>query len=382
MSPRLLFVVTEDSFFCSHRLPIARAAKAAGFSVTVATRVGRFAGAIRNEGFDLAPFDIGRRGMNPFGEGVGVLRLAALYRRLRPDLVHHIAFKPIVVGSIAAKLARVPAVVNTFTGLGYMYSCEDARARLLRRPVETILRACLGGAGRAVIVQNPDDREVIARVLGAPSDSLVLIRGSGVDPLGYPPSPQRGGRVQVALISRMLWPKGVGEFVAAAESLRPEFADVRFVLVGDTDDGNPQAVPRERLKAWHAQGVVQWLGRRDDIPEILAASHIVALPSSYGEGIPKILIEAAASGRPIVTTDTPGCREIVRDGENGLLVPKGRPDALAEALRRLILDPEARRRMGAAGRRIAQAEFSESRVVEETLAVYRSVLSRATIPGA
>lgn len=375
MKPKLLFVVTEDYFFCSHRLPLARAARDAGYEVTVATRFDRHAEVIRSEGIGAAPFALGRGGMNPFRAGAAVLRLAALYRRLRPDIVHHIAFKSIVVGSIAAKLAKVPAVVNTFTGLGYMYSSDDLRAALLRRPVETVLRACLSGRGRAVIAQNPDDRRTLAGVMGVRPESLALVRGSGVDPDRYPASEEPASQPQVAFISRMLWSKGVGDFVAAAVKLRAEFPGARFILVGDTDPDNPQSVPRSQLESWNAQGAVEWLGRREDIPEILAASHIVALPSAYGEGVPKILIEAAACGRPIVTTDIPGCREIVRDGVNGLLVPAGSPEALAGALRRLIVDPAARRRMGAAGRLIVEEEFSQRQVVAETLAVYRSVLT-------
>lgn len=375
MKPKLLFVVTEDYFFCSHRLPLARAAMEAGYEVTVATRFDRHSEIIRAEGIGAAPFALGRGGMNPFRAGASVLRLAALYRRLRPDIVHHIAFKSIVVGSIAAKLAKVPAVVNTFTGLGYMYSSDDLRAALLRRPVEAVLKACLGGKGRAVIAQNPDDRRILAGVMGVKPESLALVRGSGVDPGRYPASEEPASKPQVAFISRMLWSKGVGDFVAAAVKLRAEFPGTRFILVGDTDPDNPQSVPRAQLESWNAQGAVEWLGRREDISEILAASHIVALPSTYGEGVPKILIEAAASGRPIVTTDIPGCREIVRDGMNGLLVPAGNPDALADGMRQLIADPAARRRMGAAGRLIVEQEFSQRQVVAETLAVYRSVLT-------
>lgn len=382
MKPKLLFVVTEDYFFWSHRLPLARAAQAAGYEVTVATRFDRHAEEIRREGFGVAPFALGRGGMNPFRVGAAVLSLAALYRRLRPDIVHHIAFKPIVVGSLAAKLAKVPAVVNTFTGLGYMYSSRDFRAALLRKPVELVLKTCLGGGGRAVIAQNPDDRRILAGVMGVPPESLALVRGSGVDPARYLPVEERAGGMQVAFISRMLWSKGVGDFVAAAAALRLDFPGVRFVLVGGTDPDNPQAVPPERLERWTAEGAVEWLGRRENVSEILAASHIVALPSTYGEGVPKILIEAAACGRPIVATDIPGCREIVRDGVNGRLVPPGNPVALAEAIRGLLADPAARRRMGAAGRTIVENEFSERQVLAETLEVYRSVMPTGSVARA
>lgn len=375
MSNHLLFVVTEDSFFCSHRLPLARAAKQAGYRVTVATCFDHHAEAIRCEGFELVPMTLGRGGFNPIRESLGVLRLARLYRRLRPDLIHHIAFKPIVLGSMAAKLAGIPAVVNTFTGLGYMYSSSDTRAQVLRGLVEAALRVSLGGRGRRVTVQNPDDRRTLARMLGIASESITLIRGSGVNPAHYPATAEIEGDSQVAFVGRMLWSKGVGDFVAAAEILKHELPGTRFVLAGGVDAENPEAVPQKRLESWNAAGIVSWLGKVEDISDLLSRSHVIALPSTYGEGVPKALIEAAASGRAIVTTDTPGCREIVRDGVNGLLVAPHDRRGLAEALRRLVLEPKTRRAMGEAGRRLVQDEFSERRVIDETLAVYRSVLT-------
>ncbi len=224
-----------------------------------------------------------------------------------------------------------------------------------------------------MILQNPDDLERLAAA-GAARQRLVLIAGSGVDLQRITPQPEPDGPVAVLLASRMIWKKGVAILVEAARRLRAEGVAARFLLAGDSDPGNPAAIPPAQLADWAREGVVEWLGFEDDMPALLAGSHIVCLPSSYGEGVPKSLIEGAAAGRPLVTTDTPGCRSIARDGENGILVPPENPDALAAALRRLIEDPALRRQMGARGRAIAEAAFGLDRVNAETLALYRDLL--------
>lgn len=376
MRPRLLFVVTEESFFCSHRLPLARAARAAGYEVTVATRPGASAGLLRQEGIAVEAADLGRGADGPLAASAAVVRLAGLYRRLRPDLVHHVALKPIVYGSLAAGALRGLRVVNAVTGLGYVFTSSGLRARLLRQPLKTALRACLGGRGRAVIAQNSDDRIVLARLLGKSEDEVDLIRGSGVNFDEFAPSPEPPGSPVVLFASRMLWSKGVGEFVEAARVLKAERPDARFLLAGAPDSANPESVPEERLRAWHEEGVVERLGSRADMPRLLAGCHLFVLPTAYGEGVPKALIEAAASGRPIVTSDAPGCREIVRHGRNGLLVPPRDRAALVAAIRALLDDPAARAAMGRAGREIALDGFGEDEVVRRTLAVYDRLLGR------
>ena len=367
---RLLFVVTEDWYFISHRLPLAVAAQAAGFEVAVATREGRHGEVIRSAGIRLIPFALSRRGGNPFAE---VIALWRLYRREKPDLVHHVALKPVMYGALVAWLARVPAQVNAVAGLGWLFTSSSGVVRLVRPVLRRMLGRLLDRPHSLTIVQNPEDRAVLERA-GVSATRLRLIRGAGVDLQVFHPVPPPPQPVCIMLVARMLWDKGVGEFVEAARRLTGAGVNARFVLVGDPDPANPASVPESTLRRWHGRHGVEWWGRRDDMPAVLQAAHIACLPS-YREGLPKSLLEAAACGLPIVTTDAPGCREVVRDGVNGLLVPVRDADALAAALKRLIEDAELRRRMGEASRVRAGEEFSQARVIEATLAVYREVLA-------
>lgn len=365
---KLLYFVSEDWYFCSHRLPLAVAARDAGYEVVVVTQVREHGEVIRAAGLKLVPFEMSRRSMNPFGELSTAARLVAVYRREKPDLVHHVAMKPVLYGSLAARLAGVSLVVNALAGLGWLFISASRRAKLLRGPVATALRAALRKS--VTVVQNPDDQSALVR-LGVPREGIRLVRGSGVDTNVYSPSDEERGIPLVVLPSRLLWDKGVGEFVAAAEQLRAEGIAARFALIGAPDPMNPASVPDEQLRVWQTAGVVELWGRRDDMPEVYRQAHVVCLPS-YREGLPKSLLEAAACSRAIVTTDTPGCREIVRDGDNGLLIPVKDAHALADALRRLIMDGALRQRMGERSRQIAVGEFALERVIAATLDIYRA----------
>lgn len=370
---KLLFLVTEDWYFCSHRLPLARAAKAAGYEVVVATRVSAHADAITAEGFKLIAIGLRRSSRNPWRELRAILEIAGIYRRERPDLVHHVALKPVLYGAIAARLARVPAVVNALAGLGFVFASATLKARLLRPWVVGALRLSIDADGSALIVQNPDDRKMLVEAGVVSAARVRLIRGSGVDVGRFATTPEPGGTPLVMLPSRLLWDKGVGEFVAAAQLLRERGVAARFVLVGDSDPETSAAIPVGQLQAWQSGGAVEWWGRREDMPAVLASSHVVCLPSYRGEGLPKVLLEAAACGRPLVATDVPGCREIVIDGGNGLLVPPRDAPALADAIGRLLADPDLRAAMGRRGRELVEAQFSEERVVAQTLALYREL---------
>lgn len=371
--PKLLFFVAEDWYFCSHRLAVAREAKRKGFDVLVVTRVTNHGKQIEDEGFKLIPIGMERSGKNPLKELAMLWALVRIYKSERPDIVHHVAMKPVLYGSFAAWVTRVPYVVNALAGMGYIFISNQWKAVLLRKFVSNAFRILLNRPNSRVILQNPDDQRLMVQSGILNPESIVLIRGSGVDTQVFSLTPEPPGITTVMLASRMLWDKGVGEFVEAARLLRDKGVDARFVLVGDTDPANPSAVPTSQLEDWKRDGVVEWWGRRDDMPKVFSESHIVCLPS-YREGLPKVLIEAAACGRPIITTDVPGCREVVRDGENGLLVPIRAAAALATALRKLIEDPELRRRMGKKGRELAVTEFSVETVVNETLAIYRELI--------
>ena len=369
---KIIFLVTEDWYFWSHRLPLAREAKRAGYSVVVATRVREHGQRILDEGLRLIPIRMRRRYKNPLQELCALIELVRIYRSEQPDIVHHVALKPVVYGSLAARFARVPKVVNAIAGMGFVFSSDRFQAKLLRPVITFFLKILLNRANTRTIFQNPDDLSMMVQAGVVGRGLTALIRGSGVDQQLYAPSPEPDGAIVVMLASRMLWEKGVGEFVEAARLLRAEQVHARFVLVGDSDGDNPAAIPTAQLEAWNRSNAVEWWGKRDDMPGVFAASHIVCLPS-YREGVPKVLIEAAACGRPIVTSDSPGCREIVRNNENGLLVPVRDPLALAQALRVLIQDPSLRRRMGARGREIVRKEFTVDQVVGETLALYKAL---------
>ena len=368
--PKLLFLVTEDWYFVSHRLLLAVAARQAGYEVTVVTRVGEHGHTIRNAGLRLIPIELSRRGKNPISETMLVAGLIAIYRRERPDIVHHVAMKPVLYGSLAARLAGVRHVVNALAGLGWLFTSESRLANVLGRGVRFAFRKLLNRG--AVIVQNPDDMKWFVD-LGIDSSRIHLIRGSGVDVNRFAPTPEPDGEPVVVLAARMLWDKGVGEFVEAARLLRQRGLRVRCVLAGMVDTHNPAMVSEAHLQAWQDEGVVEWIGHQEDMPGVLARSHVVVLPS-YREGLPKVLLEAAACARSIVATDVPGCREIVRHGDNGLLVPPRDPLALAQAIATLVEDPALRARMGARGRQMAVNEFSSERITGEVLALYQTLL--------
>jgi len=371
--PKLLFTVNDAGFFLSHRLPVAQAASAAGYSVHIATAPGPAVTRIRDLGFFHHPVPLSRRGLNPLAELGAIWSLARLYRRLRPEIIHQVTIKPVLYGGLAARLAGAPAVVSAVTGLGYVFIRRGWRANLLRLAIKTGYRCALRRRGVRVIFQNPDDREIfLSQAMAAAKDS-VLIKGSGVDVTRFVPSPEPEDLPVVVLPARMLWDKGVGEFVEAARLLNKDKPCARFVLVGDTDDGNPTGITAAQLRSWLNEGAVEWWGFRSDMAAVLQQAHIVCLPS-YREGLPKSLIEAAACARPIVSCDVPGCREIARDGENALLVPPRDATALAKALAQLIGDAALRQRFGQRGREIVEAEFSLDRVIDETLGLYAALM--------
>jgi glycosyltransferase involved in cell wall biosynthesis len=373
-NPKILYLVTEDWYFCSHRLPIARAARDAGLDVVVATRVQDHGDEIRRQGFTLIPLDFPRRLSSPWRELSTLIAIIRLYRAERPDIVHHVAMKPVVLGSVAALMTGVPRVINALAGLGYVFAGVSAKARILRFLNGLAFRLLLNRPASRVIVQNPDDRDTLIGAGIVLPEQMVLIKGSGVDITRFTPAPEPEGRVRLAFVSRMLWSKGAGVLVEAARLLKARGVAIDIVLAGLPDAANPASVNEAELKAWHQEGAVEWIGFAGDVPALLAGCHIVALPSFYGEGVPKCLLEAAASARPIVAADGPGLREIVDDGVNGILVPPRDAEALADAIEKLAGDATLRRRMGEAGRKIAEGAFAEEIVVGETLDLYRQML--------
>jgi glycosyltransferase involved in cell wall biosynthesis len=376
--PRIaLYVVNSARFFLSHRVPVARGAERLGLEVHVAAPDDADAAEVRKAGFPFHPISMSRRGVAPWREVRTIGELARLYSTLSPALVHHVTLKSILHGSYAARIAKVPAVVNAVTGLGYLFGGGSLRARLLRSAFVALARPVLKATNSTTVFQNEDDLLTFEDLGLSASGRSVLIRGSGVDVTRFRPYPERHGIPLVVLPSRMLWDKGVGVFVEAAARLRERCVPVRLALVGEPDTGNPRSVSSEQLRAWGDAGTVEVWGHRSDMAQVFAECSIVALPSQYREGVPKALIEAAACGRPIVTTDMPGCRDIVRHQDNGLLVAPGDAIALANAIAQLAGDSEQRLRMGSRGRALVEREFAQDHVVARTMTVYEALLSQA-----
>lgn len=371
-APRLLFVVNDAAFFLSHRLPLALGALDAGYEVHVATPASAASATVAGHGLRHHVLDMRRGGQNPLADFRTLVSLGRLYRRLRPDIVHHVTVKPVLYGSLAARALAVPAVVNAVSGLGYLYLAGGWKARARRAMVSALYSAAFGHRNTRIIFQNTDDLAALCTTQ-AEREKATLIRGSGVDLECFRPAAEPDGSPVVMLAARLLWDKGVGDFVAAAELLRARGATARFVLVGAGDPANPSEVPAGTLRGWEGAGTVECWGQRDDMPEVLSRAHVVCLPS-YREGMPKVLLEAAACGRPVVTTDVPGCRDAIVPGETGLLVPPGDPAALADAIATLLASPALRARMGRAGRSLAEREFDVRMVVDRTLRIYGELL--------
>ncbi|HSF95294.1 MAG TPA: glycosyltransferase family 4 protein [Thermohalobaculum sp.] len=376
-APRLLFVVNDPGFFLSHRGQIAQGALERGYEVHVATPdVPEAVAEIRAMGLVHHRIPLNRGGRNPVSELRTLTALVRLMRHLRPDVVHEVTIKAVIWGGIAARMTRVPARVAAVSGLGQVFSGRDWQARALRQLAAPLYRAALGGPGRRVIFQNPDDRDAIGRLGVRLEGRAEMIRGSGVDLARFAPVPEPEGTPQVLMPARLLADKGVAEFVAAARQLRRDGLDARFILAGGHDPGNPASVAAPELARWRAEGIVEFPGHRPDIAALMQRSHLVVLPSYYGEGLPKALIEAAASGRAVVTTDMPGCRDAVIPGKTGLLVPPRDAAALAGAIGVLLADPGRRRAMGAAGRALAEDAFCVTAVVAAHLRIYDELTGR------
>lgn len=375
---RLLYVVTEDWYFRLHWLNLAVAARRAGYDVAVATRINapEHAQAIQDAGLRLLPLGMNRRSLNPLRELGAVAGLTELYRRERPDLVHHVAIKPVLYGAFAARRAGVPHWVNGLPGLGYVYASDEPKARLLRPLIGGLFRLLLNHPRSAVLLQNHDDARFFADGIVAP-ERVHCVRGVGVDVARYTPAPEPDGPPLAVLAARMLWEKGVAELIEAARLLRQRGTAIRIALVGGPDPGNPRSVPEAVLRGWQAEGLVEWWGQRDDMPAVWRQAAIAVLPTTYREGLPTVLLEAAATGRPLVATDMPGCREVVWPDRTGLLVPPGDAVALADALDKLAGDAALRARLGAAARQAAESEFAVPVVCGLVLDLYRRMLGEA-----
>lgn len=366
----VLFANTEWYLY-NFRRSLALALRDAGHDVLLLSPPGPYGEKLRALGLRWQPLPMDRRSLNPLREVALLWHLVRLLRRERPDVVHGFTIKCAVYGGLAARVAGVPGRVNAVAGMGYVFISESFKARALRPVVRALLKLALGGRNARLILQNPDDVALFEQAGLVNAARVRLIPGSGVDCVRFAPDPVRvrGARVRVLLPARLLWDKGLAEYVQAARLLREWALPVDLLLAGDPDPGNPAAVPEATVRQWVDEGVLDWLGHVDDMPALLRSVDVVALPS-YREGLPKGLIEAAACGCALIATDVPGCREVVEHAVDGLQVPVKDGVALAEAMARLVRDAGLRERLGVAARAKAMAQFDERIVVRETLAVY------------
>ncbi len=379
---KLILSANTDWYLYNYRLSLAQAILDQGYELLLLAPAGPYGEKLRALGFQWETIHLRRHGLNPFVDFLTFLQILRIYRREQPDLVHHFTIKPMVYGSLAARAAGIPSVVNSVTGLGRLFVNPSRRVVIFRLLTLPLLRLALNRRHGLTIFQNERDASVFRHWKLTEPGRYLVIPSSGVDVDRFSPSPEPKGDPVVLLAARMLWDKGVGELVEAARLLHQRGIPGRVVLAGDVDYGNPASIGQSQLLRWQDEGVVEWRGHLDHMPDILAKSHIVVLPTTYGEGVSRTLIEAAAAGRPIVASDVPGCREVVHDGRNGFLVPPKDPKALADAIERLLLDPNLRARMGQAGREIALDRFSDKLINAETLQAHSALLRAQGIPAA
>lgn len=371
--PKLIFVVSEDWFFCSHFIERAVAAKDTGYDVAVIAHENSDRANIERRGLRLIPYDLDRGSINVLKEIKTIWQILQIYRKEKPDIVHHVALKPVLYGSLAAVLCRIKGVVNAPVGMGHIFISNKLKIKILRFPILLLFKWLLNPKGSLVIFENSDDLHALIDGGFVKREKARLIRGAGVDLSQFEFASEPIGDPTTILVSRMLWDKGIGEYVAAARLVRQQGIKGRFLLVGGPDPHNRASIKEEQLLAWQKEGVVEWLGHRKDVTSLLVNSHIVCLPS-YREGLPKALLEGLAAGKPIITTDVEGCREAVQNGKNGLLVPPRNAEALAKAMIEMISDPDKRRLMGQVGREMAEKYFAQGKIISQTLRVYQEML--------
>ena len=374
MSPRIVYLVTEDWYFLSHRLPMARAAQKAGFDVHVATRVDRHRNAIESQGFQLHPLSWKRGSFDP-RRLIGIVNeVRNVYRRIEPDIAHHVSLQASLVGSLAT-LGLPLTCVNAVTGLGTSVTGSGPKLSLARAIVKIAGPPLLNRRRSAVLVQNPDDRAALER-LGIDRSRIALIPGSGVNICALTPALEPEGAISVAFVGRLIEAKGVRVLVTAYDILQKRRHDIRLLIAGTPDPSNPSSITEKEIDSWRSRPNLTYLGFVEDISALWNKANIAVQPSLGGEGLPLSLLEAAACGRALIATDVPGNREIARQSINAEVVPANDAEALANAIERLADNPQLRRDYGMASRQLVEQEFSDERIGRDIVALYRRLLNR------
>jgi glycosyltransferase involved in cell wall biosynthesis len=374
---KFVFFANTDWYLFNFRLSTAMELKARGHEVVMLSPAGEFGARFAAYGLRWVTLDMDRASLNPLRELVVLRDLVRILTAERPDLLHDFTVKCSVYGALAARIAGVPAVVNAVAGMGYVFTSNGLKARVLRPVVKLLMRSTLGSGNSRLILQNPDDADAFTRSRMVPPDRIRVIRSSGVDTARFSPvaGERGGGPLRVLLAARLLWEKGIGDYAEASRILRGQGRQVEFLLAGMPDPGNPRSVSHEQARQWADDGLVTWLGHVDDMPALMRSADVMALPSYYREGVPRSLIEGAATGLALVTTDLPGCREAVpQHGIDGLHVPARDPHALARLLATLDDDRVLLRKLAVRARENALAHFDERSVIQRTLDVYDELL--------
>lgn len=372
---KILLAANTDWYLYNYRFSLARAARAAGYQVVTVSPPGEYKSLIEQEGFRHISWQVGRQSLNPIRENQAFNALVDIMRQENPDLAHFFTIKPVIYGSLAARKLHIPAVVNSVPGRGYVFLSPEIKARLLRPFIRLGYRAALRHPNLATTFENLYDQNYFLQNRMAKPGRVFLLPGGGVDVEQFHPTPEPEGEVVIVYTGRLLWDKGIGTLVEAVPLLR-ERVKARVALVGMPDAGNPSAIDEDTLQKWVNDGLVEWWGWQADMHQVYIRSHIVVMPTFYGEGLPRSLLEAAACSRPIVATDIPACQAIVEDGRNGFLVPSRDARALADALAKLAADRDLRLLMGAAGRKLAVEQFADHLVDAALLEIYRMLLGQ------
>jgi glycosyltransferase involved in cell wall biosynthesis len=371
---KLFFIVSEDKSFWSHRLSLALSAIDAGYNVTLVSNFDKLETKIKKIGIKVINVNFVRSSKHPLIDLKNIFKLILVFRKAKPDIIHNVALKTILIGSMAGLFSKKTIVINAFTGLGYVFSSNQLHAKLIRFFIKPVFKLLFKRSNYWTIFQNPDDMNLFERLGIINLNRSTLIRGSGVDTDKFMQSDDVNTTPVVMLASRMLWDKGIGEFVEVARRAHKNNVNAEFVLVGGIDSDNPMSISLSILKEWVSEGYINWEGHSENMSDILASASIVCLPS-YREGLPKVLLEAAAIGRPLIASHAPGCREIVRDKHNGLLVKMRDPDSLYDAVLMLVNNCDMRKTMGKNSRALVETEFSSEIVNKQTIELYRRIIN-------
>ena len=366
---KIILSANTDWYLYNFRMGLANKLINSGYDVVLVSPSGKYSSCFEEAGFRWIRWNLTRKRANPFEEADTLFSIFRIYHKERPDIVHHHTIKPVLYGSLAARLVGVPKIVNSITGLGYVFQSGRLKARIIKVFVKILYRTILRFSNSEVIFENQNDRQYFIDRNFVLEINTHLIDGVGVDPDRFSPKPEQGLPPMVLLGGRMLYDKGVDVFVEAARSVKTKM-DARFVLVGKPDPGNPESIDERVLSEWDDEGVIEWMGWQSDMSVIYDQAHIIAFPTRYGEGVPTFLIEGAACGKPLVASNLPGCQAVIQDGINGYLLSPDEPKALANALERLISSPELRKKMGENSRRIFLEKFTHARINQSTIKVY------------